>query len=64
MMVFIVDIFIFFFWWGLLGPSCNGMSGNCFCTVCHHQYSTMELNMIKLTLGVDVLLWNKKTGLV
>lgn len=34
------------FWWGLLGPSCNGISGNCFCTACH-QYATMELNIIK-----------------
>lgn len=45
-------IFLFItFWWGLLGPSCNEMSGNCFCTACHHQYATMELNMIKFTPG-------------
>lgn len=52
-MVFIVDMF----WWGLLGPSCNEMSGNCFCTVCHYQYATLELNMIKFTCDIQFNPW-------
>lgn len=43
---------VFIFWRGLLGPSCNGMSGICFCTASPHQYATMELNMTKFTTVV------------
>lgn len=50
-LVFIINVLFISFRWGLLGPSCNEMSGNCFCTACHHQYATMELNMIKFTPG-------------
>lgn len=44
---------VFIFWWGLLGPSCNGMSGICFLycessSVCYK----MELNMTKFTTAV------------
>lgn len=50
-LVFIVNVLFISFRWGLLGPSCNEMSCNCFCTACHHQYATMELNMIRFTPG-------------
>lgn len=31
-----------------------------FCTACHHQYATMELNIIKFTPGVEVWFFGNK----